>query len=157
MHMVSSESLTGRTAALRGQASALLGQGRAGVAVARTEAALTMVREAERITVLAVTDWAARMSALTRGELVPAPKTGRPVAGPTAAPGVNLAAGCNPLSARERELLILVARGRTDAQIAAELCISPRTVNSHLDRIRGKTGCRRRPDLTRLALQAGLL
>ena len=157
MHMVSSESLTGRTAALRGQASALLGQGRAGVAVARTEAALTMAREAERITVLAVTDWAARMSALTRGELVPAPKTGGPVAGPTAAPGVNLAAGCNALSARERELLILVAQGRTDAQIAAELCISPRTVNSHLDRIRGKTGCRRRPDLTRLALQAGLL
>jgi DNA-binding CsgD family transcriptional regulator len=157
MHMVSSESLTGRTAALRGQASALLGQGRAGVAVARTEAALTMAREAERITVLAVTDWAARMSALTRGELVPAPKTGRPVAGPTAASEVSLAAGCNPLSARERELLILVAQGRTDAQIAAELCISPRTVNSHLDRIRGKTGCRRRPDLTRLALQAGLL
>ena len=157
MHMVSSESLTGRTAALRGQASALLGQGRAGVAVARTEAALTMAREAERITVLAVTDWAARMSALTRGELVPAPKTGGPVAGPTAAPEVSLAAGCNPLSARERELLILVAQGRTDAQIAAELCISPHTVNSHLDRIRGKTGCRRRPDLTRLALQAGLL
>ena len=128
-----------------------------GAAVARTEAALTMAREAERITVLAVTDWAARMSALTRGELVPAPKTGGPVAGPTAAPGVSLAAGCNPLSARERELLILVAQGRTDAQIAAELCISPRTVNSHLDRIRGKTGCRRRPDLTRLALQAGLL
>ena len=125
--------------------------------VARTEAALTMAREAERITVLAVTDWAARMSALTRGELVPAPETGGPVAGPTPAPEVSLAAGCNALSARERELLILVARGRTDAQIAAELCISPRTVNSHLDRIRGKTGCRRRPDLTRLALQAGLL
>jgi hypothetical protein len=31
-----------------------------------------------------------------------------------------------------------------------------RTVNSHLDRIRDKTGCRRRSDLTRLALQAGL-
>jgi DNA-binding CsgD family transcriptional regulator len=156
MHMVSNESLAVRTAALRGQASALLGQGRAGVAVARTEAALTMAREAERITVLAVTDWAARMSALTRGELVPAPETGGRVAGPTPAPEVSLA-GCNALSARERELLVLVAQGRTDAQIAAELCISPRTVNSHLDRIRGKTGCRRRPDLTRLALQAGLL
>jgi DNA-binding CsgD family transcriptional regulator len=155
--MVSNESLAVRTAALRGQASALLGQGRAGVAVARTEAALTMAREAERITVLAVTDWAARMSALTRGELVPAPETRGRVAGPTPAPEVSLAAGCNALSARERELLILVAQGRTDAQIAAELCISPRTVNSHLDRIRGKTGCRRRPDLTRLALQAGLL
>jgi hypothetical protein len=46
----------------------------------------------------------------------------------------------------------LVARGRTNAQIAAELHISVRTVGSHLDRIRDKTGCRRRADLTRLAL-----
>ncbi len=60
------------------------------------------------------------------------------------------------LSGREQELVVLVARGRTDAQIAAELFISVRTVRSHLDRIRDKTGCRRRADLTRLALQAGL-
>jgi non-specific serine/threonine protein kinase len=61
------------------------------------------------------------------------------------------------LSARERELVILVAQGRTDAQIAAQLYISVRTVRSHLDRIRDKTGCRRRADLTRLALNAGLV
>ena len=61
------------------------------------------------------------------------------------------------LSARERELVALVARGRTDAQIAAELFISVRTVRSHLDRIRDKTGCRRRADLTRLALNSGLV
>jgi DNA-binding CsgD family transcriptional regulator len=61
------------------------------------------------------------------------------------------------LSPRERELLSLVARGRTDAQIAAQLYITVRTVSSHLDRIRDKTGCRRRADLTRLALSAGLV
>ena len=61
------------------------------------------------------------------------------------------------LSPRERELVTLVARGRSDAQIAAELYISIRTVRSHLDRIRDKTGCRRRADLTRLALAADLL
>jgi DNA-binding CsgD family transcriptional regulator len=61
------------------------------------------------------------------------------------------------LSARERELVALVAHGRTDAQIAAQLYISVRTVRSHLDRIRDKTGCRRRADLTRLALTAGLV
>jgi predicted ATPase/DNA-binding CsgD family transcriptional regulator len=61
------------------------------------------------------------------------------------------------LSARERELVTLVAQGRTNAQIAAELYISIRTVSSHLDRIRDKTGCRRRADLTRLALSAGLV
>ena len=61
------------------------------------------------------------------------------------------------LSTRERELVTLVAQGRTNAQIAGQLYISIRTVGSHLDRIRDKTGCRRRADLTRLALSAGLI
>jgi DNA-binding CsgD family transcriptional regulator len=61
------------------------------------------------------------------------------------------------LSPRERELITLVAQGRTDAQIAAQLYITVRTVSSHLDRIRDKTGCRRRADLTRLALSTGLV
>jgi predicted ATPase/DNA-binding CsgD family transcriptional regulator len=61
------------------------------------------------------------------------------------------------LSARESELVTLVAQGRTDAEIAVQLYISIRTVRSHLDRIRDKTGCRRRADLTRLALSTGLL
>ena len=61
------------------------------------------------------------------------------------------------LSPRERELVILVAQGRTNAQIAEQLYISASTVSTHLDRIRDKTGCRRRADLTRLALQTGLV
>jgi len=65
--------------------------------------------------------------------------------------------GVEGLSPRERELVTLVAQGRTDAQIAAQLHISAHTVSSHLDRIRDKTGCRRRADLTRLALSAGLV
>ena len=65
--------------------------------------------------------------------------------------------GLGQLSARERELVTLVARGCTDAQIAAQLDISIRTVRSHLDRVRDKTGCRRRADLTRLALSAELV
>jgi DNA-binding CsgD family transcriptional regulator/tetratricopeptide (TPR) repeat protein len=74
-----------------------------------------------------------------------------PVQQPAGAPGLG------KLSARERELVTLVAQGSTDAQIAAQLSISVRTVRSRLDRIRDKTGCRRRADLTRLALQAGLV
>jgi predicted ATPase/DNA-binding CsgD family transcriptional regulator/transcriptional regulator with XRE-family HTH domain len=66
-------------------------------------------------------------------------------------------AGGGQLSARERELVTLVGQGRTDAQVAAQLDISIRTVRTHLDRIRDKTGCRRRADLTRLALSAGLV
>jgi DNA-binding CsgD family transcriptional regulator/tetratricopeptide (TPR) repeat protein len=67
------------------------------------------------------------------------------------------APGSGQLSARERELVTLVAQGHTNAQIAAQLYISVRTVGSHLDRIRDKTGCRRRADLTRLALSEGLV
>jgi non-specific serine/threonine protein kinase len=78
--------------------------------------------------------------------------TGHPGPDPSGTP-----AGLAKLSARERELVTLVARGRTDAQIAAQLYISVRTVRSHLDRIRDKTGCRRRADLTRLALSDCLI
>jgi DNA-binding CsgD family transcriptional regulator len=74
---------------------------------------------------------------------------------PDAVPDMGPAAA--RLSARERELVGLVARGRTDAQIAEQMFISVRTVSSHLDRIRNKTGCRRRADLTRLAHSAGLV
>ena len=74
-----------------------------------------------------------------------------------APPAAATGPGLRQLSARERELVTLVAQGRTDAQIAAQLYISVRTVGSHLDRIRDKTGCRRRADLTRLALTAGLV
>ena len=76
---------------------------------------------------------------------------------PDQASGAPAASGLPRLTARERELVTLVARGRTDTQIAAQLAISIRTVRSHLDRIQDKTGCRRRADLTRLALQANLV
>jgi len=74
-----------------------------------------------------------------------------------APPAAAAGTGLGRLSARERELVTLVAQGRTNAQIAAQLFISVRTVGSHLDRIRDKTGCRRRADLTRLALTEGLV
>jgi DNA-binding CsgD family transcriptional regulator len=92
----------------------------------------------------------AAMSWATAAEyalLLTAPSAGQPPAGP----------GLGKLSAREQELVTLVAHGRTDAEIAAQLSISIRTVRSHLDRVRDKTGCRRRADLTRLALQTHLV
>ena len=60
------------------------------------------------------------------------------------------------LSEREREIIALLAGGATDAQIAGQLFLSVNTVRSHLERIRDKTGARRRPDLVRYALQAGI-
>ncbi len=61
------------------------------------------------------------------------------------------------LTEREREILALLASGERDAEIAEELFISIATVRSHLDRIRTKTGRRRRADLTRLALEQGVV
>jgi DNA-binding NarL/FixJ family response regulator len=61
------------------------------------------------------------------------------------------------ITAREREILELVAGGETDQDIAEQLTISVRTVHSHLDRIRDKTGSRRRADLTRFAIQRGII
>lgn len=58
------------------------------------------------------------------------------------------------LTARELEVLELVADGDTDREIAALLCISVATVRSHLDRIRNKTGARRRVQLAALSADA---
>lgn len=60
------------------------------------------------------------------------------------------------LTPREREILELVADGETDRDIAELLTISPSTVASHLDRIRDKTGRRRRAELTRYAFEHGI-
>jgi predicted ATPase/DNA-binding CsgD family transcriptional regulator len=105
----------------------------------------------------------AAMSAATAAEYALLLAASQPPAGPSAEPPTgpppqaSSAVALPRLSPRERELVTLVAQGRTDAQIAAQLYITARTVSSHLDRIRDKTGCRRRADLTRLALTAGLV
>jgi DNA-binding NarL/FixJ family response regulator len=57
------------------------------------------------------------------------------------------------LSPRELEILALVAAGETDRDIAKQLFIATTTVYSHLERIRDKTGARRRAQLTRLYLE----
>jgi predicted ATPase/DNA-binding CsgD family transcriptional regulator len=61
-----------------------------------------------------------------------------------------------PLSGREREIVALLAGGATDGQIAGQLFLSVNTVRSHLERIRDKTGARRRTDLARYAIAAGI-
>jgi DNA-binding NarL/FixJ family response regulator len=62
-------------------------------------------------------------------------------------------AGRPRLSQREREVLSHVASGYTDHEIAARLHITVTTVRSHMDRIRDKTGRRRRVELVRYALE----
>jgi DNA-binding CsgD family transcriptional regulator len=40
-----------------------------------------------------------------------------------------------PLSERERAVLALVAEGKTNGEVAAVLCVSPRTVGKHLEHV----------------------
>jgi predicted ATPase/class 3 adenylate cyclase/DNA-binding CsgD family transcriptional regulator len=61
------------------------------------------------------------------------------------------------LTVREVEVLRLVAKGMTDAQIAETLVISPRTVNTHLTSIYGKIGVSSRSEATRYALEQRLV
>jgi ATP/maltotriose-dependent transcriptional regulator MalT len=61
------------------------------------------------------------------------------------------------LTAREVEVLRLVAQGLTDAQIAERLVISPRTVNTHLTSIYHKLGVDSRTAATRVAIEQRLV
>jgi DNA-binding NarL/FixJ family response regulator len=56
------------------------------------------------------------------------------------------------LTAREVEVLRLMAQGLSDAQIAKQLVISPRTVNGHLRSIYSKIGVTSRSAATRYAV-----
>ena len=61
------------------------------------------------------------------------------------------------LTRREREVALLVARGRTNRQIANHLLIAERTVEGHLDRIRGKLDVRSRTQVAVWVVEQGWL
>ncbi|MFN8017291.1 MAG: response regulator transcription factor [Acidimicrobiales bacterium] len=73
---------------------------------------------------------------------------GAPAAGPPAQP-------IEPLTEREEEVLVTVARGRTNAEVADELCISLSTVKTHLASLMSKLGARNRVELAMWAYETG--
>jgi DNA-binding NarL/FixJ family response regulator len=60
-----------------------------------------------------------------------------------------------PLTAREEQVLVTVAQGRTNSEIAAELHISPSTVKTHLASLMRKLGARNRVEVAMWAHEAG--
>ena len=62
-----------------------------------------------------------------------------------------------PLTRREKEVLVLVAQGYTTREIADRLGVSVRTVEDHRSHLMRKLGARNLADLTRYAVREGLV
>lgn len=65
--------------------------------------------------------------------------------------------GSAELSARERQVLVLVARGASSSQIGQELHLSPKTVDTYRSRLMAKLGLEDVPALVRWAIREGLV
>jgi non-specific serine/threonine protein kinase len=61
------------------------------------------------------------------------------------------------LTAREREVAILIAQGMSNGEIAQELVVSKRTVETHIANIRSKLGFTNRAQIVRWAIETGLV
>ncbi|MCF0248474.1 MAG: response regulator transcription factor, partial [Synergistes sp.] len=62
-----------------------------------------------------------------------------------------------PVSSREREVLLLAARGLSGREIATQLYISERTVQTHLASIYDKIGAKNKTEAMLLALKYGIV
>ncbi|QIK83785.1 response regulator transcription factor [Sanguibacter sp. HDW7] len=122
-------------AALRAGASGFLGKG------SRTSALLDAVRVVasgeELLSAAATRALIARVVDAPATPVAPSPELGG-------------------LTDREREMVVLVARGLSNEEIAAAEVLSPLTVKTHVNRAMAKLGARDRAQLVVMAYQAGL-
>lgn len=61
------------------------------------------------------------------------------------------------LSQRELQVLLLVAQGKSVGEISDRLCLSPKTIHTYRQRLRGKLGVRSEVEMVRLAHHHGML
>jgi len=92
------------------------------------------------------------------GALLAPEVTRRLIAQFASAPTVSLpSARLDPLTEREREVLVLVARGLSNTEIAAELVVSEATVKTHISRLFDKLAVRDRAQAVIAAYETGLV
>jgi predicted ATPase/DNA-binding CsgD family transcriptional regulator len=99
----------------------------------------------------------AQVLALPEAFALQAPQQVQAVPGSASTPPADLPSYHASLTAREGEVLRLVAQGLTDIQVAERLVISPRTVNFHLTSIYSKLGVSSRSAATRYAIEQHLV
>jgi DNA-binding NarL/FixJ family response regulator len=106
-------------------------------------------------------DLLAAIRTLAAGEALLAPSVTRRLieefVGAPERPGPEPAPGVEELTAREREVLLLVADGLSNAEIAEILQVSRFTAKTHVSRILAKLGARDRVQLVVLAYRSGLV
>ena len=104
--------------------------------------------------------WAQGRTMTPEQALIAQGKAAMPEERPAEPPSISsksAAANRAGLTAREVEVLRWVALGLTDAQVAEQLVISPRTVTSHLSSVYNKLGVTSRAAATRIALDHQLV
>jgi DNA-binding NarL/FixJ family response regulator len=98
--------------------------------------------------------------AVAAGDALLSPSVTRRVIGEFATGRGRAAApprGLDQLTDREREVMVLVAEGLSNDEIAARLVISPATAKTHVSRTMVKLGARDRAQLVVFAYEAGLI
>jgi len=97
------------------------------------------------------------MQAAARGDALIAPSVTVRLLATFAGPGDGRppVQPIDPLTEREEEVLVTVARGRTNAEIADELYISVSTVKTHLASLMNKLGARNRVEIAMWAHETG--
>jgi len=105
-------------------------------------------------------DLVSAVQVIARGDALLSPRvTRRMIAhfAKTSGPARAVDPRLNGLTDREREVLVLVARGMSNAEIADALFIAEQTVKSHVSRMLGKLGARDRAQAVVAAYESGLV
>ncbi|HEX3931344.1 MAG TPA: response regulator transcription factor [Nocardioides sp.] len=105
---------------------------------------------------LAARQMVSAVRTVSAGDALLAPSITRRLIAEFAAPP-NLSPGLNTLTPRELDVLKLVARGMSNAEIAGQLFVSEATVKTHVARILAKLGIRDRVQAVVVAYESGVV